>query len=314
MKTITVIFLAVLFEAVFFSFVSVAQENEYVYVLNIERERCEGKEDKTIYFIDDKTGEEKEIRRMQLIPKDAKLKIAKGTSVTLTCLGCKTVILRYLDCDNVTLTGIDHEIRKKKNPYKLYMEDFKKNKKLFNKLKPKLKEIGEFFQAALTHYIYPGLEPGRIVDTKVRGDSHPDRFWPPNWADIIFLEDAITFKWELTGSNFYLKIREYYSEDIIYTEKTSAKIVKVPIEKFNFGGIYKWSLSVNETEERYDAVFTILPKDDSTRIKKILNEIPSFLPAQADNETKCRLQAGYLLSEGLSYNAWQWLELNGISR
>jgi hypothetical protein len=45
---------------------------------------------------------------------------------------------------------------------------------------------------------------------------------------------------------------------------------------------------------------------------KTFHDLPSLLPAETDNETRYRLQAGYLSSEGLDYAAWQWLRLKGI--
>jgi hypothetical protein len=47
---------------------------------------------------------------------------------------------------------------------------------------------------------------------------------------------------------------------------------------------------------------------------EIVNNLPTILPPGMDMETRCRLQAGYLVSEGLNYDAWIWLERNGISQ
>jgi hypothetical protein len=69
-----------------------------------------------------------------------------------------------------------------------------------------------------------------------------------------------------------------------------------------------------ETGEQCRATFELLPKDESSRIMEVVNHLPDLLPSDTDMETKCRLQAGYLASEGLHYDAWKWLERNGISQ
>jgi len=67
-----------------------------------------------------------------------------------------------------------------------------------------------------------------------------------------------------------------------------------------------------ETGERCRATFVLLSKDESRRIMEVVNDLPALLPSETDMETKCRLQAGYLASEGLHYDAWKWLERHGI--
>jgi hypothetical protein len=69
-----------------------------------------------------------------------------------------------------------------------------------------------------------------------------------------------------------------------------------------------------KTGEKCSATFALLSKDDSSRIMEIVNNLPQLLPPGTDMETMCRLQAGYLVSEGLNYDALKWLERNGISQ
>jgi hypothetical protein len=80
------------------------------------------------------------------------------------------------------------------------------------------------------------------------------------------------------------------------------------------GRRYEWSLMEEETGDRCRATFALLAKDESSKIMEVVNDLPALLPSGIDAETKCRLQAGYLASEGLHYDAWKWLERNGISQ
>jgi len=98
------------------------------------------------------------------------------------------------------------------------------------------------------------------------------------------------------------------------SEKTMLKKIEVPSGIFKPGRRYEWFLLEEETGEKCNATFTLLSKNESNRIMEMVDHLPSLLPPVVDMETKCRLQAGYLVSEGLNYDAWKWLERNGISQ
>jgi hypothetical protein len=90
--------------------------------------------------------------------------------------------------------------------------------------------------------------------------------------------------------------------------------IDVPLGILKQGGRYQWSLVEEKTGEKHIATFALLSRDDSSRIMEIVNNLPELLPPGADMETRCRLQAGYLVSEGLKYDALKCLERNGISQ
>jgi hypothetical protein len=92
------------------------------------------------------------------------------------------------------------------------------------------------------------------------------------------------------------------------------KKIDVPLGIFKPGRRYEWILLEEETGEECHATFALLSKYESSRIMEVVNNLPTLLPSETDMETKCRLQAGYLASEGLHYDAWKWLDRNGISQ
>jgi hypothetical protein len=90
------------------------------------------------------------------------------------------------------------------------------------------------------------------------------------------------------------------------------KKIDVPLGILKPGRRYEWFLMEEETGGRCRATFAVLSKEESGRIMEVVNDLPALLPSETDMETKCRLQAGYLASEGLHYDAWKWLERHGI--
>jgi hypothetical protein len=295
-KTLSLIFLALWLSISFVSSASVAREGEleeYVYLLKSEG----GK----IYRItesstgDKKESVRKEIRRMELISPGTILEIEKGAFVSLTCGGCRVLTLTHKD-----------------SPYGVKMEDFKKEGSTSSK-------IMEYFTQALNHYIHPDSKPGSKANLGTRGYSDIRKkglcedLWPPDNGRIMPIE-PITFKWGAKGNHFSLEIKEFKNKATIYSKKTSSRRIDVPVKILKPGRRYEWSLLEEETGERCYAMFALLPEDESNKIMEIVNRLPALLPSETDKETKCRLQAGYLASEGLHYDAWKWLERNGISQ
>jgi hypothetical protein len=273
--------------------VSIAKEGkpeEYVYLLKAEGGKVYRITDKSPG--DKKESVKKEIRRMELISPGTMLEIEKGASLFLTCSGCRVLNLTHKD-----------------SPFVVRMEDFKKEGSTANK-------IMEYFTVALNNYIHPDSKPSSKISLSTRGYKKPGLckdHWPPDSADIMLIE-PITFKWEAKGTHFSLEIKELGNNATIYSEKTMLKKIDIPVEIFKPGRRYEWFLLEEETGEKCNATFALLSKDESSRIMEIVNHLPMLLPPETDNETRCRLQAGYFLSEGLNYDAWRWLDRNGISQ
>lgn len=266
---------------------------EYVYLLKSEGGKIYRVTEKTTG--DKKEWVKKEIRRMELISSGTILEIEKGASVFLTCSGCSVLNLTHKD-----------------SPYVVRMKDFKKEGSTKSK-------ITEYFTAALNNYVHPDARPGSKTNLGTRGYPNVRKMglckdlWPPDSTDIMPIE-PMTFKWKAKGTRFFLEIKEFGSQGTVYSEKTMLKKIDVPLGIFKPGRRYEWFLFEEETGEKCSSTFAILSKDESSRVMEIVNHLPNLLPPETDMETRCRLQAGYLLSEGLHYDAWKWLERNGISQ
>jgi hypothetical protein len=280
----------------FLSSASIANEGvseEYVYLVKSEGGKIYRMKEKTAG--DKKESAKKEIRRMELISSGTTLEIEKGASVFLTCGGCSVLNLTHKD-----------------SPYVVRMKDFKKEGATKSK-------ITEYFTTALNNYIHPDSRPGSKSNLGTRGYPKVRKMglckdlWPPDSADIMPIE-PMTFKWRTKGTRFFLEMKEFGSNAPVYSEKTMLKKIDVPIGIFKPGRRYEWFLLEEETGEKCSATFAILSKDESSRVMEVVSQLPTLLPPGTDMETKCRLQAGYLLSEGLHYDAWKWLERNGISQ
>jgi hypothetical protein len=280
----------------FLSSASIADERgseEYVYLVKSEGGKIYRMTEKTAG--DKEEWVKKEVRRMELISSGTMLEVEKGASVFLACGGCKVLNLTYKD-----------------SPYIVRMKDFKKEGSTKSK-------ITEYFTAALHNYIHPDARPGSKTNLGTRGYPNARKMglckdlWPPDSTDIMSIQ-PITFKWETKGTHFFLEIKEFGSNAAAYSEKTMLKKIDVPFGTFKPGRRYEWFLLEEETGEKCSATFAILSKEESRRVMEIVNHLPTLLPTGTDVETKCRLQAGYLLSEGLHYDAWKWLERNGISQ
>ncbi len=290
MRTIMIFCLTVLYVAVVSSFTSIAEDKtseEYVYAFKIEG----GK----VYRVVRQTGSDKEetlkkeIRRMEIIPSGANIEIERGASVSLTSTGCGIVNLAHKD-----------------SPYSVNMNDFNREASVMSK-------AAKYFKKALKEFIYPDSRLGARRFMKVRSfDTKCMNTWPVDNSYILPIGEFINLGWRSEETRFLIKINELNNQDIIYSGKTSSDKIAISKEKFKHGRTYTWSLTEEDTGKTCTADFTLLSKDESEEILNTLNEITSLLPFETDNETRCRLQAGYLRSEALEYSAWQWLELKKI--
>jgi hypothetical protein len=292
-RTSFVILWTLWFSFSFLCSTSISKENsseEYVYLL-----KSEG--GKVYRRIEQPTGDKKEtvrkeIRRMELLSPGTIMEIEKGASIYLTCGGCRILNLTYKD-----------------SPYVVKMKDFKKEG-------PSTSEMMNQFIASLKYFVYPDSKPVSKVQLQTRGLQKKGLckyLWPPDIADIMPIE-PITFKWEAKGTHFSLEIKEFGNSATVYSEKTMLKKIDVPLGIFKPGRRYEWFLLDEEKGEKCRATFTLLSKNDSNRIMEIVDHLPKLLPPGIDMETRCRLQAGYFISEGLTYDAWRWLDRNGISQ
>jgi hypothetical protein len=189
------------------------------------------------------------------------------------------------------------------------MKDFKKEG-------PATSEMLNQFITSLKYFVYPDSRPVSKVQLQTRGLQKKGLckfLWPPDIADIMPIA-PITFKWGSKGTHFSLVIKEFGNSVTVYSEKTMLKKIDVPVGIFKPGRRYEWFLLDEGTGEKCRATFTLLSKSDSNRMMEIVDHLPKLLPPEIDIETKCRLQAGYFISEGLTYDAWRWLDRNGISQ
>jgi len=265
---------------------------EYVYLLKAEG----GKVSRVMERV---TGDKKEtvrneIRRMELISPGTILEIEKGASAFLTCGGCRILNVTYKD-----------------SPFVVRMEDFRKEGAQTGKLL-------EYFTRALINFIHPDSKPVSKVHLNTRGLPGSKiglckDLLPEDNAEIMLME-PIPLTWGFTGTHLSVEVKEFQSPVTIYSKKTSSTKIDIPVEILKLGRRYEWSLLEEDTGKKCGATFVTLQKEESERVMEIINNLSTLLPPEADMETRCRLQAGYLVSEGLDYDAWKWLERNGISQ
>lgn len=277
MKPLKVFFSAAL-GILLISFSVMAQEKPdeaYVYPLQIKGE--------VTYLPIQKDRPKRIVRRMEVIPSGVSLEIPEGASVSLTCPGC----------DVLTLTH-------RTSPYTVKMEDFKSEK-------TSMGETLKHFKAALKSMVFRGSKLGPKVHLVVRGSETPcDDAWPETGETILPIGSHMTFVWPVMGG-FTLEIKELLSQEPMFSENLSFDTIQVPMDKFSPGKRYESTLTKDKIGRICSTSFTLLTKEDSSRIIKTLSDITSLLPDQADKDTRCGLQAGYLKSQGFKYNAWQWM-------
>jgi hypothetical protein len=265
---------------------------EYVYLLEAEGGKVFQVTEQTVG--DRKETVKKEIRRMELIPPGTLVEVEKGGSAFLTCAGCK--VLNLTD---------------QNSPLAVKMEDFRKKETPTGKMV-------QFFDSALKNFIHPDSKPSARIRFTTRGpDDQKTKecrtLWPPDGSDIMAI-DPVTFKWELAGPHVSFSVQDLTLRKVVYAREISLPRINVPAQVFHAGRRYEWSLEGKPTGEKCNAAFKILTEMEFSSLMKIIQDLPNLLPDGIDRETKGRLQAGYLLAEGYVYDAWQWLERNGISQ
>lgn len=283
MKANLIIFLNVLCVVIFLSNHSIAgdvKENDYVYVMAVNGENV-------FRITDQASGKEEKIRIKECIYPGAVIKIGKDATITLACSSSGRILVKT----------------HKDSPYTVNMKEFEWDRSV-------VKTLIESIIRAIGEAISPDeTGPQRILVTRKPGLCN--RLWPPEEVKILTTKEPVTFEWILDGGNFSLEIKDD-KEHTIYSKETFANKMDVPIKTFKPGGKYTWSLKKEGKDIGCKTTFTLLSDDESSSIMKTLDDISSLLPEGIDKETRCRLLAGYLRSEDLIYDAWQWLESNGI--
>ena len=288
MKTISYICFASLSAVILWQcyvFASEKETEEYVFALAVEGRI-------TYQTIGDK-GEtiQKNVRRMELLSSGTVLGIERGASLFLTCAGCNVMKLAYKD-----------------SPYTVKMTDFKRVKSVNW-------EITRNLLAAIKHFIYPDSMPGPRVETGVRTAREIQwckGFWPSDNEKIIPIGEVAIFEWDSEGTYFFLEIKDFETRETVFSGKNPLCRIEVPVGYFKAGRRYEWFLSEERTAKKRNATFSLIPEVERIRIMTIFNDMPSLLPDDVDNDTRYRLQAGYLCSEGFDYDGWQWLKIKGL--
>jgi hypothetical protein len=220
---------------------------------------------------------------MEVIPNGVALEIPEGASVSLTCPGC----------DILTLTH-------RTSHYTVKMDDFKSEK-------ASMGETLRHFKAALKSMIFRDSKMGPKAHLVVRGNDNPcDDAWPEPGETILPIGSHITFVWP-PREGLRLEIKELSSQEAMMSENLSSDTIEILMDKFSPGKSYECTLTKDKIGRICSTRFTLLTKEDASTIIKTLNDITSLLPDQADKDTRCGLQAGYLDSQGFKYNAWQWM-------
>ncbi len=278
MKSLKILFWAVL-GVILISSSVIAQEKsdeEFVYALEIKGE--------VTFRPTQKDAPKRVVRRMEAIPVGVTLEIAEGASVSLTCPGCGMVTRTHGE-----------------SPYTVRMEEFKREK-------TSMGETLKRFKAALKSMVFPGSKIGPKAHLFSRGSEAPcDHSWPETGEIILPIGSDITFVWGSTGG-LTLEIRELPGKEPVFLERLSSDELRIPFERFTPGKSYECTLSEDEIGRKCSTTFSVATNEDSSKIMDILKDLASLLPAQADKDTRCGLQAGYLDSQGFRYNAWQWMD------
>ncbi len=253
--------------------------------LNYYLYKIEGNE---VFCISEKKGERR-LRVMELIEENAKVKVNNGTTAYLTCPGCEII-----------------KVTSENSPYPVEKEKFQLSQKPF-------KIIFENFTAALKAFVYPNSVSGQKNFMFSRGgESNSCQTSPSDSEAILFWGDNLMFNWESGESEVQLEVHNTFTEEIIFSDHLKGSSTLVPMKIFSPGYAYEWSVKDNSLKELCRASFVVLTTEESIEIIEDAQRIVTLLPKDADQETKLRLQAGYLISEGYFSDALRLIKSNGF--
>jgi hypothetical protein len=262
-----------------------AKSEDYVFVLRIEG----GK----LFKLIEKANREKkelvkeEVQRMEILYPNTALFINEGVSVSLTCAGCNILNLSYKD-----------------SPYTIKMTDFTRGRSI-------TREIARALRDALLYFIYPDSKPRLPIQVKARGWPFFGP-WPPEGARILSLGDPICFRWPATRASHSLEIWQADTKNLIFQKNNIREGIDVPFVMFKPGKKYLWALTDEMTNHQDQAAFELISVSETIRVSEKSQEVLSLLSREVDEETRFRLQAGYLYSQEFTYDAWKLLETRSL--
>jgi len=257
--------------------VGFSEEMPEVYIYKIENGR--------IHLKTDPGQEAREIRRMELIPNGLEVILKEDTVAYLTCPGCRI-----------------EKITGNESPYTV-------NAKKIRKDEANAAKIIGYFTSALKEFVYPDSKIGKRVSMHVRGGGNDpgkdscESIVPQDHEDILPIGETIVFQWPLSGDNFKFEIKNISNNMTICSQDTNKNKIEVPMKNFSAGYVYKWVIETKASGLKCSASFSVLSQEEAEEIANNIDEIMKLLPPDIDEDTKLRVKAGYLLSEGLVYNA-----------
>jgi len=226
---------------------------------------------------------------MEVVPEKSTVVIGSQTTAFFTCP----------DCEIIKLTEED-------SPYRISMKTFKKKDS-------KSKIVLDNFFAAVKSFVYPDSKAGDLKAMSVRGDGKQaigekcSRRMPDDDSDIMALEEIIPFQWGISDGKFKFEIKNLLTGQSVFTTDTIRPALNLDASILNPGTVYMWQVLDKQNKTACDASFSYLSKAETQEIEALLEQVVAVLPSDANQETKTRLKAGYLLSEGLNFDAYRLL-------
>jgi hypothetical protein len=261
------------------------ESDNYVFVLSIEggklfkvKEKLEREE---------KESGKEEVQRMEILYPDTLLLIDEGISVTLTCAGCSLLKLSHKD-----------------SPYTIKMTDFKRVKSV-------TREIAQALRDGLLYFIYPDSKPRLPIQVKSRGWPYFGP-WPPEGGRILALGEPISFRWPSDQASYSLEIWKADTRNVIFQKNNIRNGIDVPFAIFKPGEKYVWALNNEITNHQDQAAFELISVSETILVSEKSQQVLSLLSREVDEETRFRLKAGYLYSQGFTYDAWRILETKNL--
>lgn len=164
--------------------------------------------------------------------------------------------------------------------------------------------------------IHPDVKPGERIRLKHRGDGANSKslcqMSPKDDEEILFLGDAIIFEWGMASETFIFKLWNTSDNQLVETSETKNNSYQIPLTKLEPDASYEWTITGKDGKQVCQALFSTLSKDESNEIKTNLEALSDLLPQDIREENKLLLQSGYLISEGLYFNADRFFENKGF--
>lgn len=231
-------------------------------------------------------GEERSLRRMEIIPENSRLTVTPDATAYLTCPGCKVFKwTKEKNGDPVTRTLLDSN-------------------------RSKMSILKDNFVSALKSFVYPDSVPGEIVFMVSRGDESENckGLLPYNSEKILYLGKSLPFRWNGKESSSDVEVKNTFTEEVLFSQEVEGGSCRIPLNDFEPGYAYQWSVISKRTDETCRTVFTIMTEEQSAIVKATMDQIVQLLPPGTDDDTKLRLQAGYLISADFYTDAFRLLE------